>query len=131
MPNRNQLILEATKAALKSVRHPRLFRTERGYAAMSYHFLIEGLVQRGLMSFDGDALLEMEYQKGSVRHDANQRPDLVFHIPVEVSAADVRENNYSTWSYKLWGGPYDAQDDFKKLDYMFGGLDYPLGFFIN
>jgi len=123
-------IIAATEQSLNLVTHPRLFRTERGYAAMCYYFLMDALIERGLLTLPGDRLLEMEYQKGS-RHELHWRPDLIFHTPVEVSGVSERENNYATWSFKLGGGVDAAKDDFEKLDDMFRRLDYALGFFVN
>jgi hypothetical protein len=72
----------------------------------------------------------MEYQKGG-RHGLTQRPDIIFHIPTEHSHADVRANNYAVWALKRRARVVDAQDDFDKLDQMFGDLHYALGFFVN
>jgi hypothetical protein len=45
----------------------------------------------------------MEYQK-SARQGLAQRPDIVFHIPAEVSGAAVTENNYEVWALKPAAG---------------------------
>src|SRR5581483_8883202 len=57
------LIIEATIDALKSVKHPRFFRTERGYHGRFYCALQSVLDQR--MSLDDACILEMEYRKAA------------------------------------------------------------------
>lgn len=73
----------------------------------------------------------MEYQKGYFIHGVAQRPDIIFHIPTEVSGGRTYENNYAVWAVKLDATERGAKDDFDKLDDMFHRLEYPLGFFIN
>jgi hypothetical protein len=72
----------------------------------------------------------MEYQKAR-RHGIGQRPDIILHVPAEISGASVNENNFAVWALKHRSSEDDALDDFKKLKDMFGVLEYPLGFFIN
>ncbi|MES2181534.1 MAG: hypothetical protein V4493_05490 [Pseudomonadota bacterium] len=86
------------------------------------------LDKEGLL-VDG-AILEMEYQK-SARHGMGQRPDIIFHIPVEHSNAVVSANNYAVWALKRRASIEDALADFDKLNQMFNYLHYPIGFFIN
>jgi len=127
----NDDIIATTKLALGAVNNPRFFTTERGYAGIFYYFLVSGLLNRNRLSLDGDAIVEMEYQKDQERHRVRQRPDVIFHIPAELSQRPVAENNFAVWAFKLWGGSRDAEDDFEKLDFMLGDLNYQLGFFIN
>ncbi|HZS10043.1 MAG TPA: hypothetical protein VFD58_34765 [Blastocatellia bacterium] len=122
------LIIEATIDALKSVKHPRFFRTERGYHGRFYCALQSVLDQR--MSLDDACILEMEYQKSS-RHGTGQRPDIVLHIPAGKTRPSVKENNYAVWAFKRKSSVDGAVDDFRKLDEMFELLCYSLGFFIN
>lgn len=122
-------IVEATIYALRSVNHVRFFRTERGYQGQFFCALQTALDEQGIL---GDALiLEMEYQKAESRHDTRQRPDIILHIPTEVSGAPVEENNFAVWALKRRASVSRAQDDFEKLDWMFECLRYPLRFFIN
>lgn len=74
--------------------------------------------------------VEMEYQKSS-RHGLSQRPDIIYHIPVEHSGGDIVENNFAVWALKARANAAAAQEDFEKLDEMFEHLNYPLGFFVN
>ncbi len=123
-----QLLLKATELALKSVTSERFFQTERGFHGRFYCALQHQLDQDNLLS--NGAILEMEYQK-SARHDMHQRPDIIFHIPAEHSNESVKANNFAVWALKRKASKADALDDFAKLDQMFGGLNYPMGFFIN
>jgi hypothetical protein len=121
-------IVDATREALFSVRHPRFFRNERGYQGRFYCSLLAELESRDLLN--DQRIIEMEYQKGS-RHGTAQRPDIIFHIPAEVSGAEVRENNYAVWALKPAASVDVARTDFDKLDVMLQDLNYPLGIFIN
>jgi hypothetical protein len=123
-----QLIIRATELALKSVTSERFFQTERGFHGRFYCALQYQLDQENLF-LDG-AILEMEYQK-SVRHEMNQRPDIIFHVPAEYSNASVKTNNFAVWALKRKSSKADALEDFEKLDQMIKYLHYPMGFFIN
>lgn len=124
----HQALINATEAAIRAVDAARFFQTERGFHGRFYCALQEQLDQAGLMV--NGAILEMEYQK-SRRHDLSQRPDIVFHIPVEYSGATVQENNFAVWALKRRASPAKAKSDFVLLDEMFQSLHYPLGFFLN
>jgi hypothetical protein len=123
------LIIDATIEALQSVNNVRFFNTERGYQGRFYCALQSGLDDRGILN--GDSIIEMEYQKSRNRHQTRQRPDIILHIPTEVSRAPVNVNNFSVWAIKRKASVKDAKDDFYKLDIMFEDLNYLLGFFIN
>ena len=122
------LIVTSTLEGLPRVISPRFFVSERGYAAALSCHIIRGLEDRGLM-IDG-RIVELEYQK-SRRHQTEQRPDIIFHVPTEYSGGAPTANNYAVWALKCRAGDEDAADDFWKLDQMFELLCYPLGFFIN
>lgn len=124
---RTQLI-EATISALKSIYNERLYKTERGFQGRFYCALQAELDIRNILT--EVLILEMEYQK-STRHGTSQRPDIILHIPIEVSGAAVNENNYAVWALKLRANYTRAKDDFYKLNEMFRGLNYQNGFFIN
>ena len=121
-------IIDSTIAALSSIENPRFFKSERGYQGIFYCRLYDELDSRNLIT--EDQIIEMEHQKSS-RHGITQRPDIIFHIPVEISGADVNENNYAVWAFKPNADHDAAQEDFEKLDQMFEMINYPLGFFIN
>lgn len=122
------ILIRATDAAIRAVDAPRYFCTERGFQGRFYCALQAELDGAGLL-VDG-AILEMEYQKSSA-HSMGQRPDIIFHVPVEHSGADRQANNYAVWALKRKATTASARDDFDKLNQMFDGLDYPLGFFVN
>jgi hypothetical protein len=121
-------IIESTISALKAINAPRFFKSERGYQGIFYCKLYEEFENLGLLT--EDQIIEMEYQK-SARHKLSQRPDIIFHIPVEHSGADIIENNFAVWALKPRASAAKAQEDFEKLDQMFEVLNYPLGFFVN
>ncbi len=122
------LIIDATREALRGVRDARFFKTERGFQGAFYCALMHCLNERGLIA--EDTLLEMEYQK-SARHGMHQRPDIVLHKPAEFTGAAVSGNNYAVWALKRHATAEAAAEDFTKLDEMFSVLRYALGFFIN
>ena len=123
-----ELIIESTLSALSAIAGPRFFKSERGYQGIFYCKLYDEFESRGLIN--EDQIIEMEYQK-SARHGISQRPDIIFHIPVEHSGAAITENNYAVWAFKANSSQGVAQEDFEKLDQMFEVLNYPLGFFVN
>jgi len=127
--NINKRIIIATIEALELVRNVRFFRTERGYHGEFYCELKSALDRRGILR--NNLILEIEYQKSQDRHSTRQRPDILLHIPTELSGAPVHENNVSVWALKYRASLDEAQSDFNKLDVMFENLDYDLGFFIN
>ncbi|MBI4483116.1 MAG: hypothetical protein HY652_09520 [Acidobacteria bacterium] len=122
-----QDVFKATEAALKSIRETRFFATERGYQGRFYCALQRELDRRGLLL--ADWVLEMEYQK-SARHNLTQRPDIVLHIPAEVSGAVPQENNAAVWALKLRASQDEARGDCLKLNDLFRVLRYSVGFFI-
>jgi hypothetical protein len=122
-------LLNMTLEGLTEITNPRFYVTERGFAARLYVAVHNRLQAAGMLN-DG-RILEMEYQKGQNRHGITQRPDFIYHIPVEYSHAARDVNNYAVWAFKRWGGYDEAMSDFGKLCQMFGEMNYPLGFFIN
>jgi hypothetical protein len=120
--------IRATVAAIRFVRNPRYLATERGYHGAFYCALRAFFDETGLLS--ENCILEMEYQK-SARHDTSQRPDIVFHIPVEVSKGSVHDNNFAVWALKRDASFSDARGDYEKLDEMGATLRYPLIIFVN
>lgn len=125
-----QQIIESTLLALSAITNPRLFNNERGYAAEFKSVIEPLLAARGLMEKPG-ALVEVEHQKYQSKHGMVQRPDAIFHVPVEVSGASVKDDNYAVWAFKRRADIDDAWEDFRKLDEMFDTLKYPLGFSVN
>lgn len=120
--------IEATINAIRILRDPRFLATERGYQGALYCAIRSELERMGLLT--EHRILEMEYQK-SARHRLSQRPDIVFHIPTEISGESVQKNNFAVWALKHSGSQIDAEDDFQKLEEMFEVLLYPVGIFVN
>lgn len=121
-------LVGATERAIKAVEATRFFQTERGFHGRFYCALHAELDKLHLM--ENGAILEMEYQK-SARHGSGQRPDIIFHVPVERPIADVTKNNFAVWALKRRATIESANDDFHKLDEMLDTLCYRFGFFIN
>jgi hypothetical protein len=123
-----QRIIDSTISALSSISTNRYFRSERGYQGAFYCKLRDEFEKYDLAN--EEQIIEMEYQKSS-RHGMSQRPDIIFHIPVEHSGSNIDENNYAVWALKANANHKAAGDDFDKLEEMFRHLKYHLGFFIN
>lgn len=123
------LLIQATVCVLRSICNPRLFQTERGYQGEFFCALRSVLKDQGIV--DGQRILEMEYQKRLGRHGTPQRPDIILHVPTEISGDAVTSNNVAVWALKRRAMSEAAKADFTKLDDMFSSLHYPLGFFIN
>lgn len=124
-----EIIITSTIDAFRSITQKRFFKTERGYQGKFYCMLQPVLESKGIIT--ESCFLEMEYQKRFNPHRTKQRPDIILHIPTEVSNESEIKNNFAVWALKYNGKCNDAINDFKKLDLMFQELDYPLGFFIN
>ncbi len=112
---------------LRSVRHPRFFETERGYQGELLAELRARLPQVALL---GDAIVEQEYQKRLCGHDINIRPDIIIHVPTP-DGDNRKEGNFAVFELNLHAGPAEACEDFANLDAVLGGLNYPLGVFVN
>jgi hypothetical protein len=125
----NDLIIEASIKAALAVTHPRFFRTERGYHGRYYCALMRAFDELHLLD-DEDRIIEIEYQKHAM-HGFYQRPDIIFHIPAEVTGNPRWHDNFAVWALKRNASAAEARSDFKKLDQMFDELNYPLGFFVN
>lgn len=121
-------IISTTIDSIKNIKSIRYFKSERGYQGVLFCHLFNGLEHYDLIN--EDRILEQEYQKGQ-RHGLGQRPDIIFHIPVEHSGAGINENNYAVWALKARASKESALEDFDKLEEMFQYLRYPLGIFIN
>lgn len=123
-----EILVAATEAAIHSVDAARFFRTERGFQGRFYCALQSELDHAGLLT--GGAILEIEYQKWAA-HGMGQRPDIIFHVPIEHSGTDRNSNNFAVWALKRKATVASACDDFAKLNQMFLQLNYPIGFFVN
>ncbi|MEA2033564.1 MAG: hypothetical protein U9N41_08285 [Euryarchaeota archaeon] len=124
------IVIEIIIEALKKVNNPRFFKTERGYQGRFACAMYEVMDDKGI--FPDDAILEEEYQKRLNEHGTGQRPDLIVHIPTEISGlANTSKNNLVVFAFKKNATLKKVGEDFYKLDVMFKELEYPLGIFIN
>jgi hypothetical protein len=121
--------IEATIGAIRSVRNARYLATERGYQGAFYCTLRSELERMERLS--AERILELEYQKTVGRHGTRQRPDIVFHIPMEISGAEEWKNNFAVWALKHSATSARATEDFIKFEHMCHRLCYPLAIFIN
>jgi hypothetical protein len=104
--------------------------TERGYQGEFQRVLANLLIESEI--FPNEVLVEEEYQKRLREHGIRFRPDIIIHIPIEVSdTINRRLNNFCVFEFKLNASKEDAFEDFQKLEQMFTNLDYPEGYFIN
>lgn len=121
-------LIAATDAALLAVTEDRFLQTERGYQGRFYCALQVELDRYGLLK--EPTILEMEYQKSARRHRIRQRPDIILHIPAEITGS-VTVGNLAVWALKRRASAKDAADDYEKLEEMHRSLNYPWGCFVN
>lgn len=123
-------ILKCIIDALRTVESPRFFKTERGFQGR-FACTLDNILTKEKLSSD-DAIIEQEYQKRLNKHGIKLRPDLIIHVPVEVSCSDdSTENNFVVFEFKRKAGIKSSMGDFHKLDEYFSGLNYSLGIFVN
>ena len=114
--------------ALARIRNPRFYKTERGFQGEFAAVVHQGMNSQALIG--EQFVVEEEYQKRRI-HLTRQRPDLILHLPTEVSGAIPNQNNIAVWAFKQKAHPGKARRDFENLDVMFDRLNYPIGVFIN
>ncbi len=129
MSDFKESIIQFTVQALSNISNPRLYKSERGFQGELTSELKQILKIQGLL--DNNYLLEEEYQKKRDVHLTTQRPDIIFHLPVDVSGAPPDLNNFAVWELKLRAGTRESIKDFDKLDVMFEQLNYSVGIFVN
>jgi hypothetical protein len=120
---------DITLSVLHSVNALRFWRTERGFHG-EFHAILRSHLKMARIIRGDCPLLEQEYQK-SGRHDTNQRPDSVLHIPAEDYNLSESEGNFAVWAFKYNASEPGAKEDLSKLEGMISGLRYQIGFFIN
>ncbi len=125
-----QSFIEIIINALKEIKSPRFFNTERGFQGEFKSALGKILLEQNI--FPDEAIIEEEYQKSLKFHGIRQRPDLVIHVPVISSHFNNRkENNYIVFAFKLSGDKNKVMKDLEKLEEMIDKLSYSFGIFIN
>ena len=124
-----EFVIQSTIEAMANIRNTRFYKSERGYQG-EFHRLIASLLNIEGLENDG-IILENEYQKRLIIHRTRQRPDLIMHIPREITNDSPDENNITVWAFKIQSNLDNALNDFAKLEEMFEYLNYSYGIFIN
>lgn len=123
------LFLALFMDALRAIRKPRFFDTERGYQGELLAEL-RSIIGRG--GLPGDPIVEQEYQKTIPRHGLRIRPDIIIHIPFERGVTNGRrEGNFVAVELKRRAGRRQAGIAFKNLRQINEALNYPLTVFVN
>jgi hypothetical protein len=123
-------VLQLIRNALKSVRAPRLFKTERGYQGELLAELKKRLPK--VPGLDNGAMVEQEYQKRYRDHGLRIRPDILIHCPFDAEHhPDRKVGNFVAFALKLKAGPKKAAADYKNLLLLMETLGYPFGVFVN
>lgn len=115
--------------ALRMIKEPRFFGTERGYQG---ELLAELRNRLGGARLPGDPIVEQEYQKTISLHGLTIRPDIIIHIPFERGVTNSRrEGNFVAVELKCRVGRRQAGDAFENLRQIKEALNYPLTVFVN
>lgn len=128
-PNLYSVIRTGTIETIKHIKGPRAFISERHYHAEFFSYLSIFLLKEDDQK-DG-RILEFEYQKTITNQNTQQRPDIIYHIPTELTGSPPDLNNFAVWAFKLRASRTRAEEDFTKLDEIIEKLNYYQGFFIN
>jgi len=124
------LLMSIVAEAIKQIRSPRFFNSERGFQGQLQSNLDKLLRKRNLI--DNHVVVEEEYQKTLDEHGISHRPDIVVHVPFEEEITETRrEGNFVAFELKIQANKNDALKDFGKLNDYITKLDYPLCVFVN
>lgn len=117
-------------SAIKRIKEPRFFLTERGYQGqLASEF--DKLLDAEPATLDRP-IVEQEYQKRAKAHGIRLRPDIIVHIPYERGVSPTRRHdNYLVILLKLSATQRKSEADFNKLSTICSILDYPIGVFVN
>ena len=117
-------------AALKSVKNPRLYESERGFQGELLSNLREQLPNLGTLR--DYPLVEQEYQKRLKDHGLTIRPDIIIHCPFEQNKHESRsDGNLAVFELKLRASRATARIVYERLITICDELNYQLGIFIN
>lgn len=117
------------EAALRTIVHPRFYKTERGFQGELLAALRE-VIPRDLLP--EPAIIEQEYQKRLDRHGLNIRPDIIIHEPFNPTKhAGTDDGNIAVIELKRNATRASAEGDFASLVSMMDVLAYPIGVFVN
>ena len=115
--------------ALRTIREPRFFDTERGYQGELLAELRNRIDGAGLQ---GDPIVEQEYQKTIPHHGLTIRPDIIIHIPFERGVTNSRrEGNFVAVELKCRASRRQAGNAFENLRQIKEALNYPLTVFVS
>jgi hypothetical protein len=121
------LFISLMLEALKAIRDPRFFQTERGYQGELLAMLRARLPEAG---FPGDPIIEQEYQKRVPDHGIKLRPDLIIHIPFDRGTSENRKaGNFVAIEIKRRSA--DVQQAFESLRMIHEALNYQLTVLVN
>ena len=125
-----ELVIVNIRKALKRIKEPRFFKSERGYQGAFVKELTNLLEKANI--WPDNPIVEQEYQKIFKIHGLSIRPDIIVHVPFERGVFNSRdEGNYVVIELKLNGSRKKALYDFNKLEKICKILQYSLGVFIN
>ncbi len=117
------------KDALSAIKEPRFFDTERGYQG---ELIFELRKRLPFAAFEGEPVIEQEYQKTLPKHGITIRPDLIIHIPFERGTTATRINgNFVAVEIKLRASAEAAEGDFESLRLLKERMGYPITIFLN
>lgn len=122
-------LLSHIETALRTIKHPRFYETERGFQgellAALHKTLPDGFLEPGIV-------IEQEYQKRLQQHGLAIRPDIIIHEPFDPTRHKGRDDgNIAVIELKLDASANEAKEDFGSLATMLEVLAYPVGVFIN
>jgi hypothetical protein len=128
-PWKSDQFLATFREALRAIREPRFYDTERGYQGA---LLVEVQNRLPRLRIAGHPVIEQEYQKRVLAHGIRIRPDLIVHVPFERGAmASRKDGNFVGIEIKLRATDDQAKDDFESLQSLSTALGYPLTIFVN
>ena len=123
--------LNIFRDTIRAITDKRYFSTERGYQGQLLAELSRRMASIKRI-FPSEPNVEQEYQKTMDKHGITIRPDIIIHIPYEREVSENRgSNNFIVIQIKLNASEKRAKEDFRKLNFMFEKLNYPLGIFLN
>lgn len=120
----------ALAAALRRIRHPRFYETERGFQGALVAELLAAPAALGLPT--AEFIVEQEHQKRLGDHGLQIRPDIIIHVPFRAGFHRSRkEENFVLFELKRAAGAADARGAYESIAAMIRELDYELGVFVN
>ena len=127
---RRTKVIDLIRQSLVAVTEPRFYLTERGFQGAFQTELRMHLNQNPI--WQGDPIIEEEYQKRINPHGLRLRPDIIIHVPFERQNYQTRtQGNFVAFALKKNAYRSKALQDYHKLSDMIRILHYQLGVFIN